>query len=636
MIGSIPFLPEFWSSLFLEGSTLIVTLLTGIIFLTVFQRKTLNKYKGFNELFISLFLGIVIIGVFTAIIITKGVTIFIFCPLFVVLILWATRTSYKNLPERIRPLKLKPSVWIPLILAVNILAFLLTYYFLIVKTNGGLNCDQVFYGQVSYSLGHTGIETSNFSWLRESIGLNPYHYLELWYVSLAQKIFNLGPGVYVLIWYPISLTLVFFGIALLIENLFDDFIIGSQRIGYIISGVMFFFILTPCTKLFLGTHNNLDDLKAALATSLMILIYYAYIKRGIYLALWVSLAMIFVYPPITPAIYSGVFTVTLYLMLNKKSEWDRSGYLLISIATVFAALYFFFYYTHGFFSSHYLDYTKTSQLNLYEIILHLISQLGRDLISVIIYFIPVFFIVFLISIFTKSRIVLYNLVKLLWQEKVIFIFICSGLFFSKIVSLLAEKYNHDLVQTYSIFYDLTVHLALFSLIIYLVLRYLKASRVYIFSISFLFYFYFSITLIKSPSPHFFKPSSEKFEPEFWSEIYNTVNRDDRKFVFIPNDKIVKNEFEKNNLLVYPLQRMIWIKNTYYPLNLTENTKLLNNKQDFASSFLKEHNFIAENNVGFIILENGAFLNPLWTEFIKKRIPGEDYCVLCLNDIKSID
>jgi hypothetical protein len=654
MNDSVQFLPKFVVSLLIELSVLIFTFFVGMFCLFIVDKKILRKNKNLSELFLSVFLGISVIGVFTAIVISRGKTIFIFLPLLVVLLGWATKSSVKVVQRNLHPLNLKPRIWISLLLLVNIIAFLFTYYFLIFRTNGGLNCDHVFYGQVSYSLGHTGIETTNFSWLKESRYLNPYHYLELWYVSLAQNVFNLGPGAYVLVWYPISITLVFFGIALLTDTLYDDIIVGNHRLVYVILGVIFFFILIPGTRLFSGSNNNFDDLKSALATSLLILIYYTYITRGIYLALCVSLAMIFVYPTITPAIYSGVVSAVIFMLAKKKRAWLIPASKVISMASVFVALFCGFYYMQGFFSSGYMVNTGESQQSLSGIIINLLYQLGIDLIYVFIYFIPVFIIIFLISVLTKSRAALYRLVRLLWQEKVILVFICSGLFFSKFVSLAGVNINPDLFQTYSIFYDLLVHLTLFSLIIWLVVNYFKERRVYFISISLLLFLYFLFTLINSPSHHFFKPSSEKFEPELWSEIYNTVNKDDRRFVFIPNNRVIRNSFEKNNLLVYPLQRMIWIKNNYFPVNITEiqdmkDTKSSENTEEsktvatsekknttsaFHTSFQKEFNFIEKNKVGFIIVENGAYIDPGWGNFIKKRISGERYSLLCLNNIES--
>jgi hypothetical protein len=651
MINSFPFLPEFWSSLVIELSVLIFTLVCGLILISLFKRETLTAVKDFSEIFLSLFLGIVVIGVFTAVVITRGNTIFVLAPLFLGLYYWITRTSAKHIAGRLKPLNLQPGFWIPLLLAVNVLAFSLTWYFLIIKTNGGINCDQVFYGQVSYSLGNSGIETTNFSWFRESINLNPYHYLELWYVSFTQKIFNLGPGAYVLVWYPVSITLVFLGIALLTQTICDEILLANQKIIYIISGTLFFFILTPGNRFFLGS-NNLDDLKTALATSLFILIYYTFFTKGIYSALCVSLSVIFIYSPLTPAIYSGILFVTLYLMIINKDKFETSSLLLISGAAVFVALFLGFYYFNGFFSSNIINSTGIRNQFFSGIVINLFIQLGGDFLRLIFYFIPVFFITILISVLTRSLIIKDRLIQFLRKEKVILIFIFSGIFFSKIVSLIIEKFNPDGFQVYSLFYNKLVPLSLFIIIIYLIISYLKSYRVFFISTIFLIFIYFSWILINSPSPHFFKPASDKFDPAFWSEIYRTVIKDDRKFVFVPNDNVEKNDFEKNNLLVYPLQRMIWIKNNYFPLNLSIVTGLINrkssegyglfhnemtreneeNKQTSLLSFRQEFNFVSKNKIGFIILENGAYLDPRWEEFITKRISGEKYSVLCLNSI----
>jgi hypothetical protein len=651
MSNSVLFLPEFGHSLIIEITYLIFTFLAGSIFLSLFKKGVFNNHKDFPEIFLSLFLGIIFIGVLTAVIVSRGKTIFSFSPLILVLFFWSTKSTYKTISKKLQPLDLKLSSWITLVLVVNALAFSLTFFFLITKTNGGLNCDQVFYGQVSYALGHTGIETTNFSWLRESVNLNPYHYLELWYVSFAQKIFTLGPGVYVLIWYPISITLVFLGIASLSQMIFNKIIPQNLKIIYIILGSIFFFVLTPGNKIFSGS-NNFDDLKTGLATSLIILVCYTYYTKGINLALWVSLTMIFIYLPLAPAIYSGVVCVSIYNWISDKSDKSVSAFQLISMITVIA-LFIGFYYLTGFFPTSYLTHQEANHENFPRLITNFFIQFGKDIIKLFFYFTPVIFITFLISIISKSLTIWHDIFQFFRRNKAVLVFLISGLVLSKIFSLIAENFNPDVFQIYTLFYTKIISIGLFSLIIYLTVRYLRASKVFFILTTCLIVTYYSFTIINSPSPHFFKPASEKFETKFWTDIYNTVARDDKEFVYLSNDNVEKNEFERNELLVYPMQRMIWIRNNFFPVNLHKTLAILNNiplikngiysynstdktnliKQDPLLVFNEEFDFVKKYKVGYLILETGAYLDPHWDEFIARRISCDEYSLLCLNDLK---
>lgn len=223
MINHLEILKSIFSYLFL----IAISLTLGILIERIARKKGDNASLN---LFWKLFTGTILSLSVYAIVITKGLTIFLICPVllffFVRQILNHSENNTHHRPQEI--------IFFLCSVVLNYLFFLWTLTSFnnnnVLIVSGDFN----IYFRIAQSFNDFGIENANLDPIFKSTYPAPYHYGDIWMYALISKFVSTNPSLVFLVAFAHFSVIFINGIYTYIRNLFAPYIKGSNKYLYLL------------------------------------------------------------------------------------------------------------------------------------------------------------------------------------------------------------------------------------------------------------------------------------------------------------------------------------------------------------------------------------------------------------------
>ncbi len=340
----------FLKNYFIFLLSILVFWLIGSILKSVLKIKEPLNYAS---LFSSLLIGIVVFTVFTALIATKGKTIFILTFLFIPLFWYQNkffpRKELNNLlPNNHINNKL---VLIGSFIALHVI-FLFRYFTIHIEKNliSLPHVDYLVYTRLSYYLLQTGIEHILTNPFLPPDGITPYHYFENWlnagisWISQANYLENL-----MLVIYPMFIFLTWIGFCAILERIavLNKYIIPIWAfLGTFFTGLYVPFLYDKfkfLQKMSIFTKNEWNYHKLSVIYVFLIASMLAFAQNKKYIGYLIFLFLPVFYGTTAPAIFGAMFLFAIFLLFVKQKKeaiWILVHTLIIAFFS--GSIYLFF------------------------------------------------------------------------------------------------------------------------------------------------------------------------------------------------------------------------------------------------------------------------------------------------------
>ena len=322
-------------------TTICILYCIGAVISSPFKKEKLEEYY---DTFTNLVVGFIAITTLYAIIRTKGNTILSVLILIIICYIKTHQFQIKNINLNIKPLIAA--------IVLGILVYFFYYYISCVSaaTFNILHFDDVYYSTLSSKIAITGHENS--SSIYSSIqGASPYHYIELWFVSLLVKIFNLTPiFTFSIVTKAILTSNVIIGMIALTRA-----ITKSKTLSFFsIFSVCIAYILIDYTTIWHNANNinNLKELTICPLLILFVVLTYKKSKDWYYPLLIIPILNI----GTTPVCFTSLGCTFLFLFFKQKESRKELLYSTIILILVSTGIIVFYIIQ----SRDLLDKTSTS------------------------------------------------------------------------------------------------------------------------------------------------------------------------------------------------------------------------------------------------------------------------------------
>lgn len=331
---------------------MIISWFIGRLIIGLIPLKSMSNYKSF----ISFIVGLIVLLVLYSTIKTGGKTINIWL-IFVFVFLYINYKP-KIILDKIRLSEFKKVLILSAVVLLPIFAYQCYFYFDFGNnTYKVLHADHYFYAKMVSSLNVYGTENTSdaivFIKDKSSIGLNPYHYSELWIAALFAKLFNISSvAAYFLIAIPLFVSIYTIGIYTLLKNA-----INNKYFRYTVSllclfvGGIYFSVYNnfELTNYLNNSDNSILSLfsqKLSLIYVLVLLAFVLYNKGEKFLSYIVFIIIPVFSISFLPAIYGGLLLMNVFDLIKNKfnvtKEIGINTLLIVSSITFFTLFYLIF------------------------------------------------------------------------------------------------------------------------------------------------------------------------------------------------------------------------------------------------------------------------------------------------------
>jgi len=611
--------PVFFGTFFQVFLIFAFVYLLGHIVFAFFKVKQQDNNVS---LFVKLFIGLVFLVTLYAIIKTKFNTIQIISVVIGIYFIFnSNKNSLKEIKQKLITFEYKQFILL-IILLFGI--YLLAYHQYYISSKGEVFNDFHFYSNVAYILNAKGVETINLDLTLSTLSPFPYHYFQLWFVSLNSFIFSTTTILsFYLFFVPVFGIIIFQG-AMSIASL----VLGNKnKYAYatcFVLGILFLiiqninipFVNSISFKTFFIIGSWFYSKKLAVVSILFSIILIALIKKEYKIAFLLNLLFLPLYSTLAPSILSGLFFVLTYLVLKKQIK-TKQYWLYIAALVGSTAFYMLFYLLQ-------MKNTSSSSdgqiLITYSDILSNMFKTIKVYVNVIIFgLLPTITIFSFCYFLFKKKINLISLRKINSNYIYLIIYIAGALFLLLFVISLFFQFDHDAFQLFRNFID-----PLFIFIVFLIiLKIIKISKHRLFLTSCITVIYFGLLLYNPPVDFYMRDiSMYKFaeDEEYFKNISLAIKQSpNAKFTYFRNYKN-RTINDCKPFLNVPDNSIDHFTSSYIPIALsvfeltdTISKKYLD-KNDFAFYRYAKNNdnlsekmfsFMQKNNIKFVIIEQNA-------------------------------
>lgn len=547
--------------------TLMIFITGGIVSRILYVGNSVHV-----RVFMNLTVGYLFWILLTALYFTKGNTVFLIIPIGFIFY----RIIFKvSIPRINYPLKeiVKDSV-----VLLKEMWFLVGIFVLFavkhVYSNGYIESDYLFFGNVSYSMKQSGMEGVNFGMFSPYI-VHPYHYGDMWLTSLITEIFKTNyywTNIFLSI--PFLLFLVYSGTLALFKEIGNRFFEGIKlNYGFLLSCLII--VIGGLDYLFIreymaGTIALIQIPKTAVIYIIYLLAFLFLLKNKTRNAFFVILMSVGLYTQTIFYVLPGVgILICILIFKNYKTGLK---YLFYYLAIVFTLI--FFYYLNSKVASGEsvvsFDPSKIFQgLKTFPI------QLFKKSIRFVIIYLP-FLALFLISIRGNKELSMYRRLKGSRLFIIVFTFLLSGYFFSLFFSRALFIVNQDYAQVlYNGYLPLMAILSMSAIFFAAYDMNIRRNNYYPLKI-FLFVVILSGLALQHHRDPRYWGHLKKFEvdKQFYHELAENLEDDDKIGTFQNFEPPTEVYWFQYNYQLYPnLRRISYFRNNgvYYPecLNVYE-------------------------------------------------------------------
>lgn len=327
---------------------IVLLYLVGAIVLYPFDKDSFRK--SISKIFINLLLGLTLSITAYSIILTgfKTVNLF-FVLLYLILFIHRKNVTYLHgLTNEYSELS-----WVKLILLFSLVILIYYLFFLLTIINvfdwtlsgQTIDVDSSFYSKLSQylSLGYENLYFArNFS---ENLGVQPYHYFEIWLTSMVSSFFNIPSLVSYSVITPGILSIIFFIGILALRTIKVKLSLPFIIFVFVLSFVSFNYARL-ILKIFPGYSNYFFDLRfvgltnktSFIPTSIFFIAFLFFQQRKeSFLALICLLGISIISINVAPAILGGVVLLIIFSLIFRKSFFSEK--LFIRDVVIFIVLY---------------------------------------------------------------------------------------------------------------------------------------------------------------------------------------------------------------------------------------------------------------------------------------------------------